>query len=210
MDYLKAMKLLERFGIKFAKSILVKKPFELKKACKKIGFPIAMKVISPQVLHKSDVRGVKTGVSSLEEAERIFEQLQRNVKKRFPRAKISGILVQEMVSGQELIIGGKMDSQFGPVVLIGLGGIFVEILKDFSLRVCPISRKDAKEMISELKGFPILKGVRGQKGVNLRKLENALLKASDLMMKKKFKELDLNPVIANKKEVKVVDVRVVE
>ena len=209
MDFLKAKALLEKNHIKFVKGILVKNEKELIKA-KALGFPMAMKIISKDISHKSDVGGVKLDIKNLDEARTAFHQIMKNAKKKVPKAKIDGIFVQKMVQGKQIIIGGKNDEQFGQTILFGLGGIFVEVLKDVSLRICPIEEKDAKEMIQEIKGYPILKGIRGEKSINFKELEKALVNTSNLLIKSKIKELDINPLIANEKEIIAVDVRVID
>ena len=132
------------------------------------------------------------------------------MKKKKPKAVIQGNFVQQFIEGKQIIVGGKIDQQFGPTILFGLGGIFVELMKDVSLRICPINHEEAKEMISEIKGYPILKGIRGEKSINLKELEYVLIKVNNLMMKEKIKEIDINPLIANEKEVIAVDVRVID
>lgn len=205
-----AQKLCEKFGIKFAKSAFVKNEKELPNAVKKVGFPLALKAVSTEILHKTDAGAVALNIQTLEQAQKALQDIAHNVKKKHPKAKISGFLVQKMLSGTELIIGGKQDAQFGATVLFGLGGIFVEVFKDFSLRICPIARADAREMIQEIKAYPILAGARGQKPVNMQRLEDLLLKANNLMLKTKVQELDLNPVIASGDELLAVDARVLK
>ncbi|MBS3057099.1 MAG: acetate--CoA ligase family protein [Candidatus Diapherotrites archaeon] len=203
LDLLESKALLERYGIKFAKGEFVKKEGELEKACKKIGFPLAMKIYSPKISHKTDIGGIKLNIQTLEEAKKAFSQL-----KRIPGFK--GAYLQKMLSGTEIIMGGKRDAQFGPVVLFGLGGIYVELLKDVSMRVAPISAKDAEEMIKEIKGYALLSGARGKQKANLKKIKSYLLKVSKLMIKEKIAELDINPLFAFGNEVLAVDARVVK
>ena len=210
MNFIESKKLIEKYKIKFVKGKLVQNKTELKRTVKKLGFPIAMKIVSQDISHKTDVGGVELNIQNEKEAEKAFNRILRNVKKKKPKAKIQGIFVQKFIKGKQLIVGGKIDQQFGPTILFGLGGIFVELMKDVSLRICPITREDAKEMISEIKGYKILKGMRGEKAVNLKELENVLMKVNKMMMKEKIKELDINPLIANEKEIIAVDARVIE
>jgi acyl-CoA synthetase (NDP forming) len=210
MDFIESKKLVEKYKIKFVEGKLIKTKKELSETARKLGYPIALKIISKEISHKTDVGGVELNIQNEKEAIKKFNSILANVKKKAPKAKIQGVFVQKFIEGKQLIVGGKQDQQFGPVILFGLGGIFVEVLKDFSLRICPITREDAKEMIKEIKGFPILKGTRGEKSVNLKELENVLMKVNKLMIKEKIKELDLNPLIANEKEVIAVDARVIE
>jgi len=210
MNLLSSAKMLKKYRIEFAFGKLVKNEEELLSACRKLGFPLAMKVVSEEISHKSDIGGVQVNIRSEHEAAKNFYLILRNAHKHAPRAKIEGIYVQKFLEGKQLIIGGKLDEQFGPTIIFGLGGIFVEIMKDVSLRICPIDRIEAKKMIAEIKGFPLLKGVRGEHSINFKKLEAMLLKVNTLMMREKLKELDLNPVIANEREVIAVDARVIK
>lgn len=203
LDLLESIQLLQKSGIKFVPYAVAKNESELQKACKKLKFPLAMKVVSQKISHKTDVGGVKLNIQNVNEAVQAFAKMKK-------LSGFSGVLLQRMAKGRELIIGGKRDAQFGPVVLFGLGGIFVEVIKDVSMRLCPILPKDAAEMTSEIKGVELLKGTRGQKPVNFKGLQQTLLKVSNLMAKnKKILELDLNPVFANEKEVLAADARVV-
>lgn len=203
LDVLESQKLLKKYKIPVASSVFCRKEGSLKEALKRGRSPVAIKLVSPEITHKTEVEGVKLGISSLEMAKKAFSQL----------AKIrgfKGVLVQEMASGTEVIIGGKRDPTFGPVLLFGLGGIFVEVMKDFSLRVCPISASDADEMVREIKGYKILSGFRDAKPVKIPAIKDCLLKTSKLMMHEdNVKELDINPLIVNEREIKAVDARVV-
>ena len=198
-----SIRLAEKYGIKFAPHAIAKDEKGLAKACKRLGFPVALKVVSGTISHKTEAGGVVTGIRSNKEALSAYRRLWK--LKGF-----EGLLVQKMVKGTEVIIGGKRDVQFGPTLLVGLGGIFVEVFQDYSIGICPISTSQTRKMLQELKSYPILKGYRGRKGVNLHKLEEAILKVSRMMIKETtIQELDLNPIIANEKEVIAVDARVV-
>ena len=210
MDFIESKKLIEKYGIKFVKGKLVKNKKELISTAKKLGYPITLKIISKDISHKSDVGGVQLDIQNEKEALQKYNLIIKNVKKKKPKAVIQGIFVQQFIEGKQIIVGGKIDQQFGPTILFGLGGIFVELMKDVSLRICPINHEEAKEMISEIKGYPILKGIRGEKNINLKELEYVLIKVNNLMMKEKIKEIDINPLIANEKEVIAVDVRVID
>ncbi|MFH1256826.1 MAG: acetate--CoA ligase family protein [Candidatus Diapherotrites archaeon] len=203
LDLNASMKLLKKHYIPCVEFIRVKDELELQKAVKKLAsYPLALKLVSSKVSHKSDVGGVKLHIHSLGEAIHAFKSLKRI--QGFEAAQ-----VQHMEQGRELIVGGKLDEQFGPTILFGLGGIFTEVFKDFSLRVCPIDRKEARKMISEIKGAKVLGEFRGQKPVNRKALEDVLLRVSDLMMEEKIKELDINPLFVNEKKAIAVDARVV-
>ncbi len=209
LDIDKTKKILSRYNLPFCKSLLAKSEKECIKAANSIGWPVVLKIVSPDIIHKSDVGGVVISVEGTEELIGSYNKIIKTVKKKKPKAKIKGVLVQQMCPGEEVIIGIKRDNQFGPVVMFGLGGIFVEVLKDVSFRVCPVERLQAEKMIKEIKGFPILAGARGKKPVDIRALEDMIVKISKIVMaNKKIKELDFNPVIVNGKKAVIADARV--
>jgi len=210
MDFIESKKLLQKYKINFVKGKLVRNKKELISTAKTLGYPITLKIISKDISHKTDVGGVQLNIHTEKQAIEKYNLILKNVKKKCPKGVIQGIFVQKFIEGKLLIVGGKLDQQFGPTILFGLGGIFVELMKDVSLRICPITRDDAKEMITEIKGYPMLKGLRGEKGINLKELENVLMKVNKLMIKEKIKELDINPLIANEKDIVAVDARVIE
>ncbi|RLE93974.1 MAG: acetyl-CoA synthetase [Thermoprotei archaeon] len=199
------------YEIPVAKSKVARSKEEAIKIAKEIGFPIVMKIVSPDVLHKSDVGGVKVNVKSEEELIKAYDEIVTNVKSRKPDARIVGILIQEMVpQATEVIIGGIRDPQFGPAVMFGLGGIFVEIFRDVSFRIAPVSVEDALEMISEIKGYQILKGYRGTTPADLDALADAIVKTSKMLLEnEEIDQLDLNPVFVFEKGIKVIDARVI-
>jgi len=176
-----------------------------------IGFPVVMKIASPDISHKSDAGGVKVGLKNEDEVAAAYDEIISNIKKNCPGAKIDGVSVQYMArSGIEIIIGMLKDPQFGPVLMFGLGGILVEVLKDVSFRIVPLTRRDAREMIKEIKGYTLLKGYRGHEPADIAYLEDLLLKISDFCEKTpELKELDLNPVFAYKEGGAIVDARMV-
>jgi acyl-CoA synthetase (NDP forming) len=180
-------------------------------AAERFGYPAVLKVLSPDIAHKSDVGGVKVGLESASEVEAAFEEIMATVKARQPDARIEGVAVQKMAPpGTEVIIGMSKDPQFGPVMMFGLGGIFVEVLKDVAFRIVPLEPRDAQEMIREIKGFPVLEGVRGQDPADLTALEKLILQVSEFVEKHpEIEELDLNPVFAYKDGVIAVDARIV-
>ncbi len=198
-----SLKLLQKYKIPTAKSEYCKNEKQLSAATKRLKFPLAMKIVSPKILHKTDAGGVKLNIKNEKEALKAFTQLKK-------LSSFQAALVQEMASGTQLIIGGKFDAQFGPTILFGLGGIFVETLKDVSVRICPITRQDAKEMYSEIKGYAILKGARGEPPIKFKALEDILLKTNNLLLKEKIKELDINPLFADGKKIVAVDARVIK
>jgi acyl-CoA synthetase (NDP forming) len=184
---------------------------EAMELAKKMGFPVVMKIVSPDVVHKSDAGGVKLNILNAAQAGRAYSEILVSIKKHYPRAKIVGLTVQKMAKqGIEVIIGMTKDAQFGPVIMFGLGGILVEVLKDVSFRIVPMTKRDAAEMITEIKGFPILKGYRGQDPADVPFLEELIVKVSDFVDKNpEIKELDLNPVFAYKSGALAVDARII-
>ena len=157
----KGFQMLEKYGIPVAKWAMAKTDTQAIAAAKKIGYPVAIKVDSPGILHKTDKGVVAANIKGEAELKKALKRIRRKAG----RAKVNGIIVQEHCGGKEIIIGGADDPQFGDVVLFGLGGVFVEVLKDVSVRVTPIVKRDAEAMVKEIRGYPILAGVRGEKPV---------------------------------------------
>jgi acyl-CoA synthetase (NDP forming) len=178
---------------------------------KDIGFPVALKIVSPQILHKSDVGGVILNIRNKHELETQYKKMTAEVNKRAPSAKILGILVEKMMpSATEVIIGGIRDNQFGPSIMFGIGGIFTEIYNDVAFRVAPIERIDAWNLIHDLKGSRILEGARGKPPADLEAIINLLLSVSDLITEHDtISQLDLNPVMAYPDSVCAVDTRII-
>jgi len=178
---------------------------------KKMGFPVVLKIVSPDVVHKSDSGGVRLGLANAVQVGKAYSEILTAIKKHYPKAKLEGISVQKMAHpGVEVIIGMTKDEQFGPVLMFGLGGILVEVLKDVSFRIVPLTKRDASEMIKEIKGYPLLEGYRGQEPADIPFLEALILKVSDFIDKNpEIKELDLNPVFAYKDGAVAVDARVI-
>jgi acetyl-CoA synthetase (ADP-forming) len=178
---------------------------------RKMGFPVALKIASPDVLHKSDSGGVKLSLNDAAEVKKAYDEILKKVRKQYPEAAVHGVSVQKMVRpGTEVIVGTSKDPQFGPVIMFGLGGIFVELLKDVSFRVIPIKRKDAQEMIEEIKGYPILQGYRGEEPASLSALVDIILKISKWVEGSPWiKELELNPIFAYRDKAVAVDARIV-
>lgn len=207
LDLVESIVLVEKNGVSFAKHVFVEREEDLGKALEHVGKSAVLKLVS-SVSHKTDFGGVRLGVESVSEAKSFFKEMKEKCLSR--KALFKGMLVQEELEGIEIIVGSKLDAQFGPVLLFGLGGTMVEIMKDVSLRLIPVSRKDAKEMIREIKGFPVLEGFRGKPGVDLRALEDVLLKVSGMVEREGLKELDLNPLFGCKEKVVGADARVVK
>jgi acetyl-CoA synthetase (ADP-forming) len=184
---------------------------EAAKFADQIGYPVVLKIVSPDVLHKFDVGGVMLDIKNSQEVKDGYNKILKNVKDHKRDAKIVGVLVQEMApSATEVIVGATKDPQFGPALMFGLGGIFVEILKDVTFRIAPITESDAKEMITEVKGYPILKGYRGQPPADVDAIVKILMNTSRLVMDHmEIKELDLNPIMVYEKGAKTVDARII-
>lgn len=207
-----AIALLEAYGIDTVKSVLVKANLkEVLAAAEEIGFPLVLKLVSQDLLHKSDAGLVYLDIRNKKEVRSAYHEILKNKERADRAAKIRGFLVQRMVeNGYEVIAGLGFDPTFGKIILFGMGGIFVEILKDLSIRKIPISRRDARDMIEEIKGYPILKGVRGKDPANLKSLEMLLLNVSQLGMEvDEIREMDLNPVVVDSEKASVVDSRII-
>ncbi|MEM4473055.1 MAG: acetate--CoA ligase family protein [Archaeoglobaceae archaeon] len=191
---IEGMELLECYGIRIAPFGIARNVEEAVEFAEKIGYPVALKVISPDIVHKSDIGAIKLNVGREKIKESFYELLSR-VEKMIPTARIDGIMVQKMVSGgKEVIIGMKKDPQFGKVVMFGLGGIYVEVFKDVSFKIAPLSLDDAYEMIKKVKSYPLLKGVRGEKGVNIDSIAETILKFTQLGIDFPVLEMEINPL----------------
>lgn len=191
-----ALEVLEHYGIPTVQSVMANNVEEATKAAGKMGYPVAIKIVSEQISHKSDVGGVQLNLRNAEAVAAAFDDMMRRIHKAYPNAHTDGVLVQPMVTGgRELILGGRQDAHFGPVILLGLGGIFVEIFEEAVMRVAPISPQEAREMIEELRGYPILAGARGHKPADVHALSEALLRLSQLLIDfPQILEVDINPL----------------
>lgn len=207
LNEFEAKKLLARYGIPVTEGEIAENADQAEMIASRIGTPVAMKISSPDISHKSDVGGVVLNVNG-KDVKTIFSQIISRVKKALPGANIEGILVQKMApSGIETIVGLKKDAQFGHALMFGLGGIFVEIYKDVTFRVAPVDKDDALRMISEIKGYPILKGIRGKSPVDLDAIAQVLVSVSEMAEREKVIELDINPLIVGEKGAVAVDAR---
>jgi len=206
-----AKELLREYGIPVPAFKLIKSEEEISGLAKEMIFPITMKIVSPGIIHKTDAGGVKVDIKTEKEARIAYQEIIFEAKKYNKRAKISGVIVYPMVpQGTEIIIGIMQDPHFGPVIMFGLGGIFVEVLKDISFRVLPIEERDAEEMISEIKGYKILKGIRGEAPKDIQAIKDLLLKISQLTLENpEISEIDLNPVFVFEKGLQVIDARMI-
>jgi acyl-CoA synthetase (NDP forming) len=190
---------------------LAKTEMEAAALAEQIGFPVVLKIVSPEIIHKSDAGGVMINLKDAIEVQDAYRKILENAKKYNSKARINGVLVQEMApQSTEVIVGAIKDPQFGQTLMFGLGGIFVELLKDVTFRVAPITRQDAEEMITEVKAYPLLKGYRNTPPSDIKAIVTVLLNTSKLIMDyPEIKELDLNPVMAYEKGAKTVDARII-
>jgi len=213
LDELAGKRLLASFGIPVPRSLAIPDAAGAAEACAKLNPPLVLKVVSPDILHKSDVGGVKVGLRTAGEIGEAIRTMM--LRPEIARARVDGFLLEEMApAGQEVVIGGLRDPQFGPLVMVGLGGVFVEVMADVSFRICPITRLDAEEMLDELKGAPLLKGARGRKPASRAAILEALLKvggAGGLLMTHadEIAEADINPLIVSEHGAVAVDARFV-
>ncbi len=206
LDVFESLEFLKQQGLPVVKSFLAGSRHEAVFASRAIGYPVVMKLVSPKAVHKTDIGGVITGIHDELRAKRAYDELiYKSEKLKIP---LRGVLVQEQFSGVELIIGVKKDHVFNQVIMIGVGGIFVELLKDVSFRVCPVNKKQVLSMINELRANKLLKGYRGVKGVNIDKLAGLISKVSRLAVDKDLIEMDINPIIMKADKALIVDARI--
>jgi len=192
-----AREVLEAYGFPIPKSRLARTPQEAAKVAEEIGYPIVLKIASPDILHKTDVGGVKLNLRSSSDVQDAFELMVYRAERYVPDARVWGCLVQQMVpGGREVLLGMSRDPQFGPLVAFGLGGIYVEALKDVAFRVAPFNRHEAEEMIREIRSYPLLEGVRGEPPADHEAMVDALLRISQLATDfPEIVELDINPLM---------------
>jgi acyl-CoA synthetase (NDP forming) len=208
---IEAKELLGQAGIAVNDTRLAISREEAVSISRKLGFPVALKIASTDIVHKSDSGGVRLGLRTARQVARAYDDIFTAVKRSYPEAVVQGVSVQKMARpGVEVIIGMSKDVQFGPVLMFGLGGILVEVLKDVSFRIVPLNRRDTHEMVREIKGYPLLEGYRGQEPADVSYLEELLLKVSRLVeATPEIKELDINPVFAYSDGAVSVDARVI-
>ena len=199
------------YNIPITKFNVAKSEADAAKFAGEIGFPVVLKIVSPDIIHKSDAGGVLVNLKTAEEVKAGYRKILENAKKYKADAAIVGVLVQEMApQSTEVIIGAVKDPQFGQTLMFGLGGIFVEVLKDVTFRVAPINEQDALEMVTGLKAYPLLKGYRNTPTADVNAIVSTLLSVSKLVLEHpEIKELDLNPVMAYAKGAKTVDARII-
>jgi acyl-CoA synthetase (NDP forming) len=204
-------KILSDYKLPFCQSFLVKNQKDLNTHLKKIDFPLVMKIVSPDIIHKTDVGCVKLDIRNQNELIESYNNIIANAKNLYKDAEIHGVTISPYLTNcLEVIIGFLNDEIYGPVVMFGLGGIYVEALKDLSYRLAPVTEIDAYDMIEETKAFRILKGIRGEETKNIRSLVEIILKISKISIENsEFKELDFNPVLVSSKKASIVDARIV-
>ncbi|MFQ5573896.1 MAG: acetate--CoA ligase family protein, partial [Nitrosopumilaceae archaeon] len=203
--------ILKSYGVTVPPFALVTSADDAAKQAKKIGFPLVMKVVSPQILHKTDVGGVKVGLDNVNDVKKTFNDMYGRLSKK-KGVDVKGILLEKMVpKGVELIVGLQNDSQFGPIIMVGLGGIMTEVMKDVAFRMLPISTSDAKSMINELKGSALLKGFRGSAPIDLNMVAKMLTQIGKLGTENAdyINSIDFNPVIVYPKSHYVVDAKII-
>jgi len=196
LEFEKMVTLLKKYKIGFIKSKIIRAENDFDRA----GYPVVLKIFSPEIIHKTEKGGVVLNLRNKQEAVGAFKKL-REISKN--------VLMQKMVKGREIIIGMKRDPQFGPVIMFGLGGVFTEVIKDISFRICPVGKKQAGEMIKEIKSYRILRDWRGQKPVKISDLIDIIVKTSNLSLEERVEEVDFNPVIVNNRGAFVVDARII-
>ena len=203
--------MLAKQGIPVVEAKLARSKREAVAISREIGFPVVLKVMSPDVVHKTDSGGVRLGLANATQVGRAYSEIVSSIGQACPGARVQGVSIQRMApQGVEVIVGMSKDPQFGPVLMFGLGGVLVEVLKDVSFRIVPVTRRDAGEMIREIKGYPILEGYRGQKPASIRALEELIVKVSEFVEKNpQIEELDLNPVFAYPDRAVAVDARII-
>jgi acetyltransferase len=197
MSEKEAGEILQCYGFPVLKSILLKEPSEVDKAADELVFPVAMKISSPDIVHKFDVGGVRLKIKTKEEAKKAFEEILANIKKFNLSAKIDGVIIERMAKGGvEVILGAVRDPKFGPVCMFGLGGTFVEAMKDVTFRLAPMWEISAEIMIRTIKAYSILQGVRGAPPCDIDSIKDCLLRLSQMVGENdEIAELDINPMI---------------
>ncbi len=201
--------ILEKYGIPIADSMVVSTRDQAVKVADSIGYPVVIKVISSEISHKTDVGGVRTGIKDAQELRVVYEDMIQRIHRYMPGARIKGILIQKMLeNGREVILGMNRDPQFGPMLMFGLGGISVEVLKDVTFRIAPITEKDAEDMIKEIRAYPMLLGIRGERPSDIGAVKETLLRFSKLCMDfPEITEIDVNPMLVFEHGCVAVDMR---
>ncbi len=208
---IESKELLKQAGLSIIDTRLATSAREAVAASQQLGFPVVLKIASPDIAHKTDAGGVRLGLKTASQVGKAYREIMSATRQSYPRSRVHGEAVQKMARpGAEGIVGMSRDAQFGPVLMFGLGGVWVEIIKDVSFRIAPLTRRDAREMITEIKAFPLLNGYRGQEPADITALEDFLLGVSRFVeLNPEVKELDLNPIFAYKDGAVAVDARII-
>jgi acyl-CoA synthetase (NDP forming) len=206
-----AQKILNGYGISSPATVIAKDKKDCLKAAEQLGYPVVIKIQSRQITHKSDVGGVITSIDTPEGLDEAYEKLMLNIATRCPAAIVSGVIVQkQMPKGVEVVVGGLRNQQCGPVVMFGLGGVYVEVFKDVSFRLAPLDCEEALRQIKETKAYKLLSGVRGQRAVSIDSVCKTIVDAGRIIVENEhIRELDFNPVLCYEEECIVVDARIV-
>lgn len=203
-----ALAFLEKEGLRVLQSCLARNEDEAAKAAAEIGFPVALKISSPDVVHKTETGGIRVFLKSDDEVRRAFGEIVEGFRADNPQKRIDGVMAQRLGRGFELIVGTRQDKQFGPVLMFGLGGIFAEAVRDVSFRLVPLDARDAREMIEELKGYTALKKPRSGT-VDIPSIEDFLVRVSGLMERHgEIREMDINPVFVSGADIEICDARI--
>ena len=207
LPFEQAKHILRKYDVEFAESEITASESHAVKAAQRIGFPVVLKIDSPDVIHKTDSGMVVLNVNSVSGVHDAFREIMKKAKRK--KAHVNGVLVQKQGSGYEVIVGAKRDAQFGPVIVFGMGGVFVEVMKDVTMRIAPVSRSEAAKMIKETKAYELLKGARGGVKANVDAVAALIARVSNVMMdNNEIIELDLNPCFADGVKCVAVDARV--
>ena len=204
-------RLLRKYGIPTVEGGVVGSEEEAVRAAERLGYPVVLKIVSPAILHKTDAGGVLLGIEDEEGVRKGYREVMEKAKEYKPEARIEGVLVQKQAPrGREVIVGALRDPQFDGVVMFGLGGVFVEVLKDVSFRIAPIDEEEALSMIKEIKGYPLLMGFRGEEKADLKAIAKVISAVSEMIMRERYiEEMDINPLIVYPRGAMAVDARII-
>ncbi|MEA2092574.1 MAG: acetate--CoA ligase family protein [Patescibacteria group bacterium] len=202
LGYQEQKEILTKYNLKTSDSFFIENKEQIYSAIEKIGFPLVMKISSRKHFHRTEVGGVFKNIKSRKEAEEVFNVLNKV-------SDIDGVVAEEQIDGAEFIVGVKNDPSFGKVIMLGSGGVMVEVFNDASFRVLPIKNEDALEMINEIKGRKFLEGFRGGEKIDKKIITDFLISVSSLAEEEKFDEVDFNPVIVNNKGAFICDVKII-
>jgi len=208
---LESREILEYYKLPLVRGKIIKSIEESKKFIDEVGYPVVLKIVSPEIIHKTEVGGVVVNIQNEKQLYDAYNDILKNVKIKMPTARIDGLFIQEMIpSSFEVMVGGKYDNTFGQTIAFGLGGIYVEVYEDVSFRIVPITEKDALNMIKETKAYKILGGYRGKKPADIRALIDILMKTSKMLdSNPEIKELDMNPIFALSDRAVAIDARII-